>query len=119
MSITVLLIEPSEPDRYWMQLMLRETGIEYTLHEFPSAIAALEDLAAAPIGPVDVVIVNVVLPVLEIGDAIARLRALRDLRDSRYAVTVLDEHDAIRIPRGCGTLVKPVSAEALRRFLEM
>jgi hypothetical protein len=82
-------------------------------------MTAIEDCRTAPIGPVDVLIINVVLPVLDLAEALARLRELPGLAQARCAVTVLDDLDNAHIPAGCDTLTKPVTAEALRRFLRL
>lgn len=116
MALRVVIIEPSLADRRWIQLMLRETGLEYSLQSFSSALAALEELREAP-AAVHAVILNIVLPCMEAAAATARLRELPGFTAFRCAVTVLDELDIPNVPDGCEVLVKPVSAEALKRFL--
>ena len=97
--------------------MLQEVGPEHSLLDFQSAVAALSDLEGEPARSVDALIVNVVLPFLEVRDAVRRLRGLPALAEARCAVTVLDDDDRIHVPAECSYLIKPVSAEALRAFL--
>lgn len=118
MALQIVLIEPSAPARQWIRLMLREAGIPHDVREFRSVLVALQDLREGVMGKVDLVIVNIVLPVLEVSEAVARLRELPAVADAVCAITVLDEHDGNRIPNGCHALVKPVSTEALRTLLQ-
>lgn len=97
--------------------MLTETGLRFTLDGFQSCVGALEELRSAELGPVDAVIINEVLPIFELRYVLEELRGMPDLADAKYAVTVLEEQDAERVPAGCEVLVKPITPEALLRFL--
>jgi CheY-like chemotaxis protein len=116
--VNILLVEPSPADRRWLELMLAEADIPHVLRAFPSALLALHVLGNEADHTFDVAIVNMMLPMLDIEDAVARLRSLPELAAAKVAITITAEHDYQYVPRGCHALMKPVDVEQLRAFLK-
>jgi CheY-like chemotaxis protein len=113
----VLLIEPAPPDQRWMEMMLCDSGIPHTLRVFPTAALALTVLRQETDPTFDIVIVNVVLPMLDIGQAVAALRTLPVLSGATFAVTITAAYHREEVPPGCNALLKPVDVEQLQSLV--
>lgn len=115
--IDAVVIEPSDADRFWLRMVLAETGIPHSLREFSSSVAALAALAAPEKLPADFVFISVKPPLLDVGEAIPRLSELPCLSAARFAVMIVDTSECGRVPEGCETLLKPVGTEEMRKML--
>lgn len=115
--LNALVIESSEPDRHWMRLVLDETGIRHSVREFSSAIAAAQWLNTATSEQIDFIFVTVCPPLLDIDEAVSRLAACPAAAGAHFCVTILSDWERERVPQGCHTVVKPVTADAIRDFV--
>lgn len=109
----ILAVEPSPADVRWLRLVLEESGVEFELVSFPSAVAALAGLDGSP-GPYDAVIVNYHLPCLDIADAVARLREMPAVEHATIAVTIALPVERDLLPPGCVPLMKPVDIDQIK-----
>jgi hypothetical protein len=116
--INIVYIDPSRAYQRLMRMALTETGMAHGLRAFPSVIGALDSLASPKSPRVDLVVVNVSLPMLEIQEAVASLRRLPPLAAARFAITIIDAYDRPRVPPGCIPLMKPVDSGQLRALLQ-
>ena len=111
---TVLVVEDERPVRELVRDVLRLHG--YTVLEARDASEALE-LASGHVGPIHLVVVDVVLPGLPSSQLLAELRvtrpALRALHTSGHTDEFLREHGAVR--GGAHFLQKPFTVDALAR----
>jgi hypothetical protein len=117
MQPEVVVIEPAEADRYWLRMILNESRIEHTLQEFPSAVAALDTLAAPAVRRIDFVLINVKPPLFDVGEAVSRLSSLPALSAARFGVMILDDSELRRVPAGCKPILKPVTVESIQELL--
>ena len=112
-------IEPSPPDQRSMEHVLQESGLPHHLCVFSTEVSALTVLENDATARFDIVIVNVVLPMLDIREAIAKLRALPRLKEAKFAVTIGASHECDEVPEGCHVIMKPVDANQLRALLAL
>lgn len=109
-----VVIEPSEPDRYWMRMTISETGIPHSLREFPTCIHALDALGSVEAPAVDLVFITVAPADLSIAEAVLHLSRLPALKRARFVVTIVDKSEIIRVPAGCHSIMKPANPEDIR-----
>lgn len=104
--LRILLIGASDAQEYWIRGAIRESGVPHEVTSFSSAIAALDGWHTVS-KEIDVMFVNVKLPLLEIAEAVASLKRLPGLSSARVAVFVVDKSEIAAVPFGCHAVLMP------------
>src|SRR5688572_18955545 len=117
LCVNIFLIDPNPPDQEWTEIILRGIGIPHRLCVFPSAVLALQVLRTRTELAFDGVIVNSALPMLDIQEAVARLKNLPGLATAIFAVTIVNDYERDEAPPDCCVMMKPIDTKQLRALL--
>jgi CheY-like chemotaxis protein len=113
--VRILHFEPNQPDSHWLRIVLDEMEVAYEMHQYNSVGNFQADLLPA----IDLVIVNHTMPLLEISDAIRRLRAVPSLAAIPIIVSISQDHEKTFAPDATGFLYKPADAGQMAALLAL
>ena len=115
--LRIALIEPTESDARWFEMLVCDTGLEAVTTRYPTGMAALKVWTLGLAGATDVIVVADVLPMLSTEEFVNAARAVYpDVRifvagECLYAGTLSP------LPTGVQRLMKPLSPEDMFRLL--
>ena len=113
----ITIIDPSEGDRYWFALVLRQMRLFPCIEVYETAIAAMNAFRSRP-AP-DLVLIEHVLPLLDFEDAVKRLRRIPGYENLPIAVFVSGEEPMAAQRQSAEIahrLFKPVSEQQICRL---
>jgi CheY-like chemotaxis protein len=124
MTIPVLLVDDSEPDRLFASIVLGRSGRPLQVQEFESAADALAELATAP-QPPTIILLDINMPGMDGFDFLRAFEQLPEERRRGTSVVMLssspldsDRDRALSHPSVKDYMVKPLSVQQARSLAE-
>lgn len=115
MPLRILMIDDNEDDLMFTQIALKRCGVEYDTHMHQKAQDALNYLSSTPDHGVDLILLDINMPVMNGFDFLEAFEALAPEHRGQTVVALLsssrdalDRERAARFPSVRGFLTKPL-----------
>jgi CheY-like chemotaxis protein len=115
MPLRILMIDDNEDDLMFTQIALKRCGVEYDTHTYQKAQDALSYLSSTPDHGVDLILLDINMPVMNGFDFLEAFEALAPEHRGRTVVALLsssrdalDRERAAHFPSVRGFLTKPL-----------
>ena len=120
MSCRVLMVDDNENDLLFTRIALQRSGVDYEVHAFERAREALELLSTRPNHGIDLILLDINMPVMDGFEAASQLRP--QFPDATLLILTANVQASSRNQAeelGVHFLAKPISAVIARQALAL